>query len=77
MSTIQINSQHRGNLDLADIQNIKTNAKEGDTVKFGSVFGKEYSVTKNSDGDVTLKQKRIAVFLIVSLVKPILQKTVI
>ncbi|MEZ8680228.1 VPA0450 family T3SS effector inositol phosphatase [Vibrio splendidus] len=57
MSTIQINSQHRGNLDLADIQNIKSNAKEGDTVKFGSVFGKEYSVTKNSDGDVTLKQK--------------------
>ena len=45
MSTIKINSQHRGNLDLADIQNIKTNAKEGDTVKFGSVFGKEYSVT--------------------------------
>ncbi len=30
MSTIQINSQHRGNLDLADIQNIKANAKEGD-----------------------------------------------
>ncbi|HGY1045165.1 TPA: endonuclease, partial [Aeromonas salmonicida subsp. salmonicida] len=51
MSTIQINSQHRGNLDLSDIQNIKTNAKEGDVVKFGSVFGKEYSVTKNSDGD--------------------------
>ncbi|MGV7961276.1 VPA0450 family T3SS effector inositol phosphatase [Photorhabdus tasmaniensis] len=57
MSTIQINSQHRGNLDFADIQNIKTNAKEGDTVKFGSVFGKEYSVTKNSDGEVSLKQK--------------------
>ncbi|WP_445374753.1 VPA0450 family T3SS effector inositol phosphatase [Photorhabdus tasmaniensis] len=57
MSTIQINSQHRGSLDLADIQNIKTNAKEGDTVKFGSVFGKEYSVTKNSDGEVSLKQK--------------------
>ncbi|NHB86675.1 VPA0450 family T3SS effector inositol phosphatase [Photorhabdus tasmaniensis] len=57
MSTIQINSQHRGSLDFADIQNIKTNAKEGDTVKFGSVFGKEYSVTKNSDGEVSLKQK--------------------
>lgn len=57
MSTIQINSQHRGNLDLADIQNIKTNAKEGDTVKFGSVFGKEYSVTKSNDGEISLKQK--------------------
>ncbi|WP_387464242.1 VPA0450 family T3SS effector inositol phosphatase [Photorhabdus sp. RM323S] len=57
MSTIQINSQYRGSLDFADIQNIKTNAKEGDTVKFGSVFGKEYSVTKNSDGEVSLKQK--------------------
>ncbi|GAJ49437.1 hypothetical protein ASA01S_049_00020 [Aeromonas salmonicida subsp. masoucida NBRC 13784] len=77
MSTIQINSQHRGNLDLSDIQNIKTNAKEGDVVKFGSVFGKEYSVTKNSDGDVTLKQKKTTAFLIISLVKPILQKTVI
>ncbi|MDW3104583.1 VPA0450 family T3SS effector inositol phosphatase, partial [Vibrio sp. 1874] len=57
MSTIQINSQHRGNLDLADIQNIKTNAKEGDTVKFGSVFGKEYSVTKSNDGEISLKKK--------------------
>ncbi|MDW1988453.1 endonuclease, partial [Vibrio sp. 811] len=57
MSTIQINSQHRGNLDLADIQNIKTNAKEGDTVNFGSVFGKEYSVTKSNDGEISLKQK--------------------
>ena len=39
MSTIQINSQHRGNLDLADIQNIKTNAKEGDTVTADEILG--------------------------------------
>jgi len=57
MSTIHINSQHRGNLDLADIHRIKNEAKQGDTVKFGSIFGKEYSVTKNSDGEVSLKQK--------------------
>lgn len=57
MSIIKINSSHRGNLDFADIQYLKCHAKEEDTVKFGSIFGKEYRIAKNSAGEVSLKQK--------------------
>ncbi len=58
MSIIHINSQHRGNLDLTDIDNIKHQAKDGDTVKFGTIFGKTYHVIKSTSGEISLTQKQ-------------------
>ena len=59
MSNIQINSSHKGNLSLDDIQNIKSNAEQGDTVKFGCKWGlgKEYTVNRDNNGQISLNQK--------------------
>lgn len=55
MDTIKINSSHIGSLSQSDIDKIKK-ADDGDTIKFGRVFGKEYTVVNDGES-ISLKQK--------------------
>lgn len=56
MPNIRIDSSHKGNLSLDDIKNIKS-AQQGDTVKFGRLFGKEYTVNRDDNDQISLNQK--------------------